>query len=244
MQLTLVALLDADLADVVGASIDGKLITFLELLQIAFVDAANVAYDVGKELGVRVLAKQTRVDIDPGKAVAIRRKAGDFLLGKSGAYRQALEVLAFLEQFFETAPVAGRNVDDRGELIDELLQVTRLARRYLQRVGGIVVGEDRAIAVGDDPAVRDDRHNGYAVRLGQRVKMLVLEDLKVGEPDREQPEHEQHERRRGREAQPEPMDLELGVAQFYGKRHDSAMTSLCSKRGLLGIHLRTLRHVQ
>jgi hypothetical protein len=84
-----------------------------------------VTHDVGEQLPLRILAEEPRLDVDSRKAVAVRREAGDFLIGKSGAYRQALEALALLQQL-EAAPIAGANLDDLRQIVDSGVEVATL----------------------------------------------------------------------------------------------------------------------
>ncbi len=71
--------------------------------------------------------------------------------------------------------------------------------------------EHHAVAVHDDAAVGHDRHDGDAVRFGERVIVVVLHDLEVDETRGEHAEHQQHEHERDRQAHAEAMELELGV---------------------------------
>ena len=80
----------------------------LELLDLALVDAADVADHVREELALRVLAEQPRVDLDAGEAVAVGGEARDLLVGEPRADRQAVDALALLQQPLEAPPVARR----------------------------------------------------------------------------------------------------------------------------------------
>jgi len=87
------------------------------------------------QFAVGVLAKQARLDVHAGKTKALRREPGYLLVRQARADRQRLKAPGFIHQLLETAPVARRNVDHPGQLIDGLLQVERLRRRDLQRIG-------------------------------------------------------------------------------------------------------------
>ena len=71
-----------------------------------------------------------------------------------------------------------------------------MRRRDLQRVGRVVGGQHDAVAVDDEAAVGHDRHHRDAVGLGLRGQVVVAEHLQVHQPRRQQPEGQQHERRR------------------------------------------------
>jgi hypothetical protein len=67
VQVALVALLEAGLADVVGAAVVGGVVALLDALEVAVVDAADVADHVGAEAAHRVVAEQARLQLDAGK---------------------------------------------------------------------------------------------------------------------------------------------------------------------------------
>ena len=92
-----------DLADVVGALVVRGLAPVLDALDVAVVDAADVADDVRGDLAERVLAEQPRLDLHARKAVTVDREARDLLVGQPRAQRQAFEVLRFLEERAGTA---------------------------------------------------------------------------------------------------------------------------------------------
>ena len=107
VQLALVALLEAGLADVVGALVvRGQALVVLDALHVLVVDAADVADHVRGELAVRVLAEQARLDVDAGEAVAVGGEARDLLVGEAGADRQAVGALGFDHQALEALAVA------------------------------------------------------------------------------------------------------------------------------------------
>src|SRR6185295_13714953 len=119
----LVRELDADLADVIGALVVGAFAPFLDARDVAVVDAPDVADHVRRELRIRVLAEEPRLDLHAREAVAIDGEARDFVVGKARAYRQALEALRFVHELLEAPAVARLNVDDLGQRIDRLLQI-------------------------------------------------------------------------------------------------------------------------
>ena len=98
VQLALVALLDAELADVFGAAVVGQVVVgpvVLHLLLLGRVDAADVADQVAADLAERIAAKEPRLDLDAVEAEALRREARDLLVGEAGADRQRLDAACF-----------------------------------------------------------------------------------------------------------------------------------------------------
>ncbi|VWD57205.1 hypothetical protein BCO19218_06837 [Burkholderia contaminans] len=245
MQLGLVALLDTDLADVVGAlvvvRVAARIVVFLiavvvvahrvDAILVALRDPADVADHVRGRRAERILPEQPRAHVDAGEAEALRGEARDFGVGEAGADRQALEVLRVFLQLLEAAAVARVDRDDLGQLVDRVVErVVELRRRDLERIGGIVLREDHAVAVGDDPAVRHDRRNGDAVFLGLQRVFAVLHQLQVEEAAREQPEADEHEHARRRDAQAELRELLLSVVEFgHAVRSDLARTAPCGR---------------
>jgi len=229
VQLRFVALLDADLADVVGAlvvvRVAPRIVGFLvavvlvahrvDPVLVALRDPADIADHVRGGRAERVLAEQPRAHVDAGKAEALRGEARDFVVGEPRADRQAFEVLRVFLQLLEAAAVARVDRDDLRQLVDRVLErVVELRRRDLERVGRVVLREDHAVAVGDDPAVRHDRRDGDAVFLGLQRIFAVLHQLQIEEAAREQPEADEHEHARRRDAQAELRELLLGVVEF------------------------------
>ena len=208
MQLALIRQLDADLADVVGAFVVRRLVPFGDALDIAIVDPADVADHMRRNLGVRVLAEQPRLDLHAGKRVAMHGEARDLFVGQARAKRQALEVLRLLHQLSEPLAIAVADVDDLRERVDRLVQILDPRRRDFQRVAGVALREHDTIAVGDHAAIRHDRDDRDPVGLGQRLEMLVLDDLQVEEACEESGEREEHESA----GEPQPAAEEEAVA--------------------------------
>jgi hypothetical protein len=149
VQLVLVACLDAALADQVRAAVVGVDAFLLEPRLVLLVDAPHVAQHVRGELAERVLAEQAGLDLDPLEAEAVGREPRGFLVGEAAADRQAFGVARFLEQLLEARPVARRNFDELGHLVDGALDAAHAARVDFQRVAGNIPREHRAVAVHD-----------------------------------------------------------------------------------------------
>ena len=248
VQLALVRELDADFADVIGAFVIGRLFPVFDALDVAIVDAADVADDVRGHFAERIMAEQSRLDFDPGEAVAVNREARDFLVGEPRAQREALEVLRLLEQALEALAVARLNLDDLGELVDGFIEVLHPRRGDLQRISRIALRKHDAIAIRDDATVGNDGHDRDAVAFGERLIRSVLDQLQVNEAA-EQARECHHDQRAG-ESHPAaevkhlaPGIPELGpsqrsgaIALFEEAAHAASLgyRSAADRRGLCG----------
>src|SRR6266545_6103409 len=228
MQLALVGELDAHFADVVGALVVRRLVPFLDALVVLVVDAADVADHVCGDLAVRVMAKQARLDLDAGKAIAVDGEARDFLVGELRAKRQALEVLRLLEQLAEALAIARLHIDDLAERFDRLVEVLHARRLDLERVRGVALRQHDAVAVGDDAAIGHNGHDRDAVRLGERLIVAMLDDLQVEEAAEQSAErgHDQHGG--DREAPLEQEYFALRIAKLG--RAEAAVVAVTSPR--------------
>ena len=88
VQLLLKALLNAQLADVVGAPVVALVVAGLNDFFFCLVDAADVANHMAAQLAVRIAAEKPRLDVNAGKTKALGRKTCHFLVGQSRANRQ------------------------------------------------------------------------------------------------------------------------------------------------------------
>lgn len=238
MQFGFVALLDPDLADVVGALVIVGVETGIVMIGIAVVlfadgidlflialrDPADIADHVGSRAAERILAEQPGAHVDAGEAETLRRETCDFLVGQPRADRQAFEVLGILEQLFEAAAVALIDRDDRRELIDDLIERrVQLGRRDFERIGRVIAGEHHAVAIGDDAAIGHDRRHRNSVFLGFERILAVVPDLQEQKAQDQKPEADEHEQARRRDAEAELRKLLLGVFEF---RHACAPAAL------------------
>ena len=229
VQFRFVALLDADLADVVGALVVVRVEARIVVIRIAVVliagvvDAVlialrnppDVADHVCRSRPERILAEQARAHFHARKAEALCGEARDFVVGEAGADRQALEVLRVFLQLLEAAPVACVDRDHGGQIVDHVFErVVQLRRRDFQRVRRVVLGQHHAVTVGDDAAVRHDRRDRDAVFVGLQRVLAVVPDLQDQETETDQPEADEHEHARRRYAQAELRELLLSVLEF------------------------------
>ena len=216
MQLALVGELDAELTDIVGALVVGGLVPGLDALDILFVDAADVAGDMRSDFAERILAKEPRLDLHAGKAVAIDGEPCDFLVAEPRSQWQALEILGFLEQALETLAVACLHVDDRRQCVDGLVEILHPRRSDFERIGRIALRQHDTVAIGDHAAVGDDGHDGDAVALGKGLIVLMLDELEIDESAEKPAERENHDGARDQQPAPEELLLELRISQLGG----------------------------
>ncbi len=194
VQRLLVALLDAELADVVGAPVIRLffLVPVFHRGLLALVDAADVADDVRCHFAVRVTAKETCLDLDARKAVALGCEARDLLVAQAGADGDGVEAARVFAQALEAAAVVGRDLDDGVQLVQGGVEVAHLRGRDLQGVGRIVRGQHDAVAVQDLSPVGHDRHDGGAVAFRPVGQFFVAHDLQESQARADQSEAEQH----------------------------------------------------
>ncbi len=216
VQLALVALLDADLADVFRPVVDRRIAARfgepLDALEVARRNAPDVADHVRRDLAERIVAEQPGAQLDAREPEAVGGEARDILVGQARADRNRVEALGLLEQLLEPTAVARLDVHHLRQFVDRLLEVLDLGRGDLQRVRGVVAGDDRAVAVLDQPAVRRDRQDGDPVRLGLFAVGLVLDDLQPREARHQDRECRQHEGARHEHARAKVPHLAFGIA--------------------------------
>ena len=245
VQLGFVALLDADLADVIRAlvvvGVEARIVVIrafvvgvarvVDALLIALRNAPDVADHVRGSRAERILAKQARAHFDAGKAEALRGELRDFLVGETRADRQAFEILRVFEQLLETATVARVDRNDLREFVDRFVErAVDLRARDFERVRRVVLRQHDAVAVGDDAAVRHDRRDGNAVLVRLQRVFAEMPDLQIEKAQPDQPEADEHEQSRRRDAQAELRQLLLGVLYFGHAAFAVCSRFKCSSR--------------
>ncbi len=93
MQLSLIALLHTQLANVVGAPVVGSIFRVLQLGLFAGVDATDVPNHMAGQLTIGVVAEQTGLDFHASKAVALGGKPRHLFIGETGANRHRVKTL-------------------------------------------------------------------------------------------------------------------------------------------------------
>ena len=183
----------------------------LDALEVARRYASDVADHVRSDLTERIVAEQARAQFDTREPEAIGGEARDVLVGQAGADRNRVEALGFLEQLLEATAVARLDVHHLRQFVDRLLEVLDLGRGDLQRVRRVVAGDDRAVAVLDQPAVGRNRQNRDPVRLGLFAVGLVPGDLQPREARHEDCEGRQHEGAGHQHTRAEVLDFAFGI---------------------------------
>ena len=98
VQFEFVVLLQAGLADMVGALVVGFLLPLTDPLQVAVGDAADVAQGVGGRGAQGVLAEQPGLDLDAGEAVAVAANAATSSSVSRVRMGDRLKILGFVER--------------------------------------------------------------------------------------------------------------------------------------------------
>ena len=212
MQAFLKTLLNAELADVIRAPVIAFVFRFLQALFVGLVDPADVADHVAGDFAKRVVAIQPRLDVHPRKSKTLGGKDGDFGIGQTGAYRQGLQALGFLQQFFQAFFIARMHRDDFRELFNDPVQIAGLGGRDLQGVGRVVGGQHDAIAVQDQTPVRHDGNGGDPVVIGLLKQVVMAENLQVDQPGDEQQKGKQHQQTRDHNPPAKTRQIDLDIS--------------------------------
>ena len=136
-------------------------------------------------------------------------KAGNFLVGKAGADRQAFEGLALFEQLAETASVLGQDLDQRTELLDRGIEILDFRRGDFEGEGRIIARQDGAVTINNDAAIGRNRHQRNAVVLGAGNVILVPDDLQPGKTGEQDGKRQQHRDRGKDDAETEAVKLAI-----------------------------------
>ena len=214
MQEFFITLLKPCLADVVAAAVIGQAVFAFQLFDFALVDAADVADDMREHFALRILAEQPCLGFDTGEAVAVRCKARDFLVREPGADGQTFEAFAFLEQLAEAAAVTGSDFNHLGKFVNRRVQVRYFAGRDFKRVSGIVMCQLNAVTVNNDPPMRRDGLNRYAVGFSKSTVVTMLDHLQVEITHEKKTEQRQHKDAEHGETAAEALQFALGVADL------------------------------
>ena len=213
MQLRFVTLLDAQFADVVGATVIARIFGFFDLGFFGRVDAPDVANHMAGQLAVGIVAKQPRLDFHTGKAVALRGKSRHLFVGQAVANGHRLKALGFIHLFFKAASVARLNLYHRAQLLNHIFQrLHDFGGRDLQGVGRVVGRQNDAVAIHDDATVRDDGHDGRAVVFGFFVELVVANHLQIKQAQSQHQKRTQDGKRHHHGAASETPQIALNVA--------------------------------
>ena len=162
----LVTFFDAFLADIFGAAIIGRIFAGLQPFSFFLVDPADITNHVGSSRPQWILTKQTRLNIDSGKAVTLRGKTGDFFVREAGTDWQTFEGFRFFHQATEALAVLGLNVHQLRQFINHDIELTiDFGGCNLQRVRRIVTGQNNTVTIDNQTAIGNGRHHRDAVAL-------------------------------------------------------------------------------
>ena len=166
MEFTFIALLYAELADVLRTAVIAFVVTLFNLLFFFLVDAPDVAHHMAGQMAEWVIAKQPGFDFNAWKSKLLGREFGHFFVGQSRANRQRVEVFRLFSHALETPFVAQRNVNDFRQAVDGGLQIFHARRRNFQGVSRVVVGQHHAIAIENGAAVGHSGKHSRSVVFG------------------------------------------------------------------------------
>ena len=176
----------------VRSTVIGRVVRFFNRLLFSGVDAPDVTHNMTGQLAKRVTAKQPGLDVHTWKPVTLGAKTCHFLVGQAAAQWHRLEAPAVFAQLFEALAVTRRDLDQLRQCVNGLLQMVHLGRRHLQRVSRVIGGQHHAVAVQDQAAIGDDRHNRSAVVFGLGQQIGVTCDLQIHQPRRHQAKAHHH----------------------------------------------------
>ena len=140
VQLVLIVLLQAELADDLGAPVVALLLVrpVLDALLLGRIDATDVADQVARRFAQRVVAEQSRVDVRAREAEALCHEARHLGVAQAVADRHRFEALAFFKQAAEASAVSGVDGHHLRQAVDQRIQrglVADFRGRNLQRIG-------------------------------------------------------------------------------------------------------------
>ena len=159
MQRRLVGLLHTILADVAGPGIVG----YVDLLEVALADAADIAEHVGGLHVVRIVAQQLRLDVDTREAMPVDCELRGLILAQVDPDGYAVETSPAFLELPETFQILVAYLDHLGKLGQGGVEVFDLLRGDLQAVGRAVLCQQHALAVIDESARRRQRQHLHPV---------------------------------------------------------------------------------
>ena len=186
-QVVLVALLDAELADLVDALVQA----LVELGVVGLGDAAHITHHVARRRAHCVGTRKSGCDVHALEGEAVQLETRDLLGIEVGAQRHAAVARRLADAVLEARDVAGGEAHHRRELFEQGVHVLHLLARHFQIEGRPVLRQQRAVAVVDQAAHRRHRHHAHAVVVGAGAEVVVLQHLQVGEPRQQQQDHQQ-----------------------------------------------------
>ena len=170
--------LDAGLADVRRPPI----VDLTDTLELALVDAADIADDVNAESAQRIVPRQPRSDVHPRESVPIDREPRDLPVLEPQAQRDLLEPELASDGGAERLLVGIGDLDDPAQLREEHIEVVDCFRNDLEAVARQVLRQNPALAIEDESSRRRNRNDLDPIVLRQRGEVPMLEYLEMGKP--------------------------------------------------------------
>ncbi|MNS56656.1 hypothetical protein D3C72_895210 [compost metagenome] len=217
VQLAFVEVLDAGLADRLGAPVFGA----VEGLGLFLVDAPHIAHRVGEMLGQRVLADELWFHLQAWQAELVHRHQGDLLFAQADHQGHRLERLAATAQVLvELLAVVVGQAQHLGQGIEHLGRVAAgpLAG-HGQVEAGLVVGQHHAVAVVDQPALGGDGQHVHTVVFRYGGLLVVLQHLQHIEPAHQDGDQAEDQGGAGQKPAVDQVLFLFVVLEGYGLRH-------------------------
>jgi hypothetical protein len=155
-------------------------------------DPADVAQQMRRRLAIWVAANGAPLDAHAGQLLDANGHAGHLVIGELGLEGDGVELAGAGQVALEATNVCGREVEQRGELVDKRIDIALDARLQLHREARIVAREHFAVAVEDETPRGLHGQQGNSIVLGLDGVVLVLPDLQGGESKAQQPNADGH----------------------------------------------------
>ena len=180
---------------------------------------------MGGNFTARVVAEQPRTDVHAGEPETVHRETCNFQVIETGANGHAGVVVPFLDQLLESFAILRRYFHQHRQVVDDTSHVIDQARHDLQGVGREIVGQHHPIAVQNQAAIGHHGHHQNAVLLGERVVIVVLDDLHVEESQEQNGKSDQHGATNNGQAQLEEVQVALMIPKFDRAVHGPSNAS-------------------
>ena len=154
--------LDPGLARVRGARIARR----VEALDVVGVQRSDIADRMREQVIVRIVAYQSRLEINTGESRPLNSKLRNLLFGHAEFQRDGFKSLATAAQRFETRNFSRLDQLDRRQAIQGVVNVCDLFGYQFELVGRKVLGDDTAFAIKNQAAYGGHGLNAYAITLG------------------------------------------------------------------------------
>ena len=194
VQLGLVELLDAGLADRLGAAILHR----VQGLGFFLVDPPDITDGVGKVRAQRIVAHELRLDIDARQTELIDGEDCDLLFAQLVEQCHGDKRMAYLFQcLVKQRAVFIRQVQQADEGIQLALHIGGALTGKREVVAGAVIGQQHAVAVVDQATRRGDGEHVHPVVFGDGRVVVKFDDLQDVQAHHQGTGDGRHEQRAG-----------------------------------------------